>query len=183
MGPSSNVPVIKKDIATAPGKISHLLCFYIMVNLKNRYIIIVCESFIKPYLLIMMFWRKTHWFYKSTSSITVTSLWMWWHLKSPASWWFAQSFVQAAIKEKIEALHHWPLWGEFTDDCWIPLTRGQYLGKCFHFMTSSCSYDELLYHPPSQNSWKNLFKWWMPVIWLHILCHEFYKSWFKILIN
>ena len=33
---------------------------------------------------------------------------------------------------------HWPLWGEFTGDRWIPRTKGQEHGKCFHLMTSSC---------------------------------------------
>ena len=32
----------------------------------------------------------------------------------------------------------WSLWGEFTGDRWIPHTKGQYRGKCFHLMTSSC---------------------------------------------
>ena len=31
---------------------------------------------------------------------------------------------------------HWLLWGEFTDDRWT--TKGQWRGKCFHLMTSSC---------------------------------------------
>ena len=30
----------------------------------------------------------------------------------------------------------WPLWGESTGDRWIPLTKGQWRGKCFHPMTS-----------------------------------------------
>ena len=29
------------------------------------------------------------------------------------------------IKENIEAPRHWPLWGEFTGDRWIPHTKGQ----------------------------------------------------------
>ena len=29
------------------------------------------------------------------------------------------------------------LWGEFTCDRWIPLTKVQWRGKCFHLMTSS----------------------------------------------
>ena len=33
---------------------------------------------------------------------------------------------------------HWPLCGEFTGDGWIPRTNGQWRGKCFHLMTSSC---------------------------------------------
>ena len=47
------------------------------------------------------------------------------HLKSPVSRLFTQSFVRAQIKENIKALRHWPLWGEFTGDQWIPRTKGQ----------------------------------------------------------
>ena len=46
--------------------------------------------------------------------------------------------IQTQIKESIKAPRHWPLWGEFTGDRWIPHTKGQYRGKCFHLMTSSC---------------------------------------------
>ena len=51
----------------------------------------------------------------------------WWHLKSPASWLFTQAFIQAQIIEKlnIKAPRHWPLWGEFTGDQWIPHTKSQ----------------------------------------------------------
>ena len=45
---------------------------------------------------------------------------------------------QADIKENIKALCHWPLWGEFTGDQWIPRTKGQLHRKCFHLMMSSC---------------------------------------------
>ena len=45
-------------------------------------------------------------------------------LKSPASRWFAQPFVQAHTKANIKALCHWPSWGESTGDRWIPLTKG-----------------------------------------------------------
>ena len=34
-------------------------------------------------------------------------------------------FFKAQIKENIEAPHHWPFWGEFTDDRWIPRTKDQ----------------------------------------------------------
>ena len=37
---------------------------------------------------------------------------------------------------KIKAPRHWPLCGEFTGR-WIPRTKGQLRGKCFHLMTSS----------------------------------------------
>ena len=38
---------------------------------------------------------------------------------------FTQPFVQAQIQENINAPRHWPLWGEFTGDRWIPLSKGQ----------------------------------------------------------
>ena len=36
-----------------------------------------------------------------------------------------QPFIQAQIKRNIKAPRHWPLWGEFTGDWWIPRTKGQ----------------------------------------------------------
>ena len=56
---------------------------------------------------------------------TVTSQWARWRFKSPASWLFAQPFIQVQIKENIKAPRHWPLRGEFTGDQWIPCTKGQ----------------------------------------------------------
>ena len=47
-------------------------------------------------------------------------------------------FFQTQIKENTKATRHWPLWGEFTEDRWIPRTKGQWRGKCFHLMTSPC---------------------------------------------
>ena len=58
-------------------------------------------------------------------------------LKSPASQLFAQTFVEAQNEENLNAQRHWLLWGEPTGDRWIPLTKGQLRGKCFHLMTSS----------------------------------------------
>ena len=59
-------------------------------------------------------------------------------IKSPASRFFTQPFIQTQIKENIKAPRHWPLCGEFTGGRWIPRTNGQLRGKCFHLMTSSC---------------------------------------------
>ena len=50
---------------------------------------------------------------------------------------------KAQIKENIKAPRHWPLWGEFTGHPWIPRTKGQWRGKCFHLMTSSCFSDNV----------------------------------------
>ena len=57
----------------------------------------------------------------------MTSYWVQWHLKSPSSRLFTQPFIQVQIKENTKAPHHWPT-----------CTKGQYPGKCFHLMTSSC---------------------------------------------
>ena len=35
------------------------------------------------------------------------------------------TFIKAQIKENIKVPRHWPLWGEFPDDRWIPRTKGQ----------------------------------------------------------
>ena len=77
--------------------------------------------------------------YESHKTITMTAEWARWRLKSPDSLLFTQPFIQAQIKENIKAPRHWPLCGEFTGDRWIPRTNGQYRGKCFHLMTSSCA--------------------------------------------
>ena len=41
--------------------------------------------------------------------------------KSPALRLFTESFIQA--QKNIKAQRHWPLWGEFTSDRWIPRTQ------------------------------------------------------------
>ena len=46
---------------------------------------------------------------------------------------------KAKIKENIKALRYWPFLGEFTGHRWIPRSKGQWRGKCFHLMTSSCN--------------------------------------------
>ena len=46
--------------------------------------------------------------------------------------------VQAYIKELWKLRAADPLWEESTGDRWIPLTKGQKRGTCFHLMTSSC---------------------------------------------
>ena len=54
-----------------------------------------------------------------------------------ASRLFSRPFVQAYTKENIKVPHYWPLSGESTGGRCIPLTNGQWRGKCFHLMTSS----------------------------------------------
>ena len=40
------------------------------------------------------------------------------------------------------SIHHCPLYGKFTGVRWIPHTKGQSHGKCFHLMTSSWIYNQ-----------------------------------------
>ena len=42
-----------------------------------------------------------------------------------------------AVQRKHQTPRRWPLWGESTGDRWVPLTKGQRRGNCFHLMTSS----------------------------------------------
>ena len=76
-------------------------------------------------------------------------IWAQWRLESPASRIFTQPFIQAQIKENIKPPRHWSLWGEFTGHRWIPRTKGQWRGKCFHLMTSPYSWFSM-YHAISQ---------------------------------
>ena len=45
--------------------------------------------------------------------------------QTPASRLYTHGVIQAQIKENIKVPRHWPLWGEFTGDRWIPRTKGQ----------------------------------------------------------
>ena len=65
-------------------------------------------------------------------------------------------------KEIIKAPRHWPLCGEFTRYPWIPLTKGQSHGKCFHLIMSTWSL--LAFISFSYNQW-GMLPWW-PLLWL-----------------
>ena len=47
------------------------------------------------------------------------------------------SVYSGADQRTIKTPRHWPLWGEFTGDRWIPRTKGRWRGKYFHLVTSS----------------------------------------------
>ena len=98
-------------------------------------------------------------------------------LEPPASRVFTQQFIQAQIKENFKAPRHWPLWGEFAGDRWIPCTKGQWSGKCFHLMTSSwfqqiCRYWATEKHPGIVLSYKGIWKWIQISRNLFFYCHE-----------
>ena len=58
----------------------------------------------------------------------------------------------AQTKENIKAPRHWPLCGEFTEDQWIPRTKGQLRGRCFHLITSSWCSNEMYTTPHELNT-------------------------------
>ena len=59
-------------------------------------------------------------------SITMTSQWPRWCLKSPAPRLFTEPFNQTQIKESINAPRHWPLCGEFTGSGEFHTQRASY---------------------------------------------------------
>ena len=119
--------------------------FYIYLEIKSGFSPVV--SYLHHHMLMTIIVRK---YTKSKSNkvlltehdrfyinITVIPYWLRWHLKSLASGLFTGLLVQVNMKENIKAPYHWPLWGEFTGDQWIPWTKGQWWGKCFHLTMSS----------------------------------------------
>ena len=47
-------------------------------------------------------------------------------------------YLSTDQKKHHKTPRHWPFWGEFIGDRGVPRTKGQWGGKCFHLMTSSC---------------------------------------------
>ena len=64
----------------------------------------------------------------------------------------------AADHKNTKVPYHWTLGGESTSDRWIPLTRGQWHGKCFHLMTSSCHANHSWQHVETRHFPNNIFK-------------------------
>ena len=67
---------------------------------------------------------------------------------------------KAQIKENIKAPCHWPLWGEFTGDRWIPRTKGVWHGKSYRLMLS----------------WNQLLHWYI-MLWNFIIVHDDVIKW------
>ena len=108
-------------------------------------------------------------------TFTVTSLWVRWRLKRPASRLFTQPLIRAQIIEHIKAPRHWPLCGEFTGHRWIPRTNDQFeRGKCFHLMTSSwlwsfCFNEKCWMITLFSRSNKFGFRWYKIGLWSNIV--------------
>ena len=64
-------------------------------------------------------------------NITVTSQWVRWRLKSPASRLLTEAFIQAQIKENIKAPRHWPLCGDSPENVSIWWRHHEYLWNCY----------------------------------------------------
>ena len=74
-------------------------------------------------------------------NVTTFTIHATWHysdviMSAMASWITGVSIVCSTVcsdvhQRNIKAARYWPLWGESTGDRWIPLTKGQWGGKCF----------------------------------------------------
>ena len=76
---------------------------------------------------------------KILTYITMTSWWAPRRHQSPASRFFCSTVYSGADKRKHQSSASLALCWEFAGDRWIPRTKGQWRGKCFHLMTSSCA--------------------------------------------
>ena len=70
---------------------------------------IVGPKYVREYNNFLLQWRKMS---AMASQITSPRL-------------ITQPFIQAQFEKNIKAPRHWPLWGEFTGDRWIPRTKDQ----------------------------------------------------------
>ena len=100
------------------GKISIKL-FIESIHWKTAFV--VCASLSRPSYL----YNGNHCCRWSHRGITMTSLWARWRLKSLVFRLFTQPCVQVQIKENIKVPRHWPLWGDFNSNRWIPRTKDQ----------------------------------------------------------
>ena len=82
---------------------------------------------------------------------------------------------KAQVRENIKAPRHWSLCGEFTGDRWIPRTKGQWRGKCFHLMTSSW----ISIHMP-YNCTINVREWIRKLITSFTMYVITYPCWIKV---
>ena len=77
-------------------------------------------------------------------------------------------------QRNIKDLCHWPLWGEFTVDRWIPRTKGQSRGNCSIWWR-----DHGWWKPMPDNGVSMITQWgreWL--ICVSKLDHHWFRSWF-----
>ena len=104
-------------------------------------------------------WRQWEANWHSCQSITMTSQWPRWRLKSPASRLFTQPFIKTQIKENFKAPRHWPLCREFTGTGEFPAQRASYAENVAIWWR----------HHAMENKYTwNLDRW----IGLHLICCE-----------
>ena len=79
-----------------------------------------------------------------------------------------------ADQRNIKVPRRWTLCGEFIADRRIPRTKGQWRGKCFHLMTSSCVHTNdyllcvvvfVLFYGPVLGDFIRYFMITLPVLW------------------
>ena len=77
--------------------------------IEDSKVVVSCAKFRSDQFIT--FWMRTKWNFRRNWIAMNRSL--------------LKPFIQAQIEENIKAPRHWPLYGEFTDDRWIPRTNGQ----------------------------------------------------------
>ena len=135
------------------GNLTWYLIYYIWINIFLNSSIMswanIASTYIKNKCEDSLFWYKPDgnklvMSSDNTWEITIIAL-QWLHSErngvpnhQPHDIIVYSTVYSGADKENIKAPCHCPLWEEFIGDQWIPHTKGQWRGKCFHFMTSSC---------------------------------------------
>ena len=89
---------------------------------------------------------------------------------------FYSTVYSGTDRRKHQIPHHWPLWGKFTGNLWIPHTKGQWRGKPFHLMTSSCHKDIPIACPWVQDIKNNA---WVTVNNDFFVTSEAIRQWFS----
>ena len=80
-----------------------------------------------------------------------------------------------ADKTNIKDPRYWPLWGEFTSNRWIPLTKGKQRGKCFLLMTSSWWWTG-----PQKYIPMNILRIWYSHISVFFILNSIFISYFQL---
>ena len=98
----------------------------------------------------------------------MTSQWPRWRLKSPASNSTVYSDADQRKHQSSASLAF--MWGIHRDR-WIPRTKGQLRGKCFHLMTSSCLLTLEVLRDFSRSRWP-----FGMMSWCQQIKHEIFNS-------
>ena len=95
----------------------------------------LCVKYISPYDILQFAHPELAWMNPASPFGLNTSIHLWLRACITLQWRHKERdgvsnhqphdcFFKVQIKENIKAPRHWPMWGEFTGDQWIPCTKG-----------------------------------------------------------